>query len=42
MIANIWQKHFVTWTLQKIYKKYLEDFECGAGEGWIRSVGSIV
>jgi hypothetical protein len=31
-----------TWTLRKVYKKYLESFKCGAGEGWRRSVGSIV
>jgi hypothetical protein len=31
-----------TWTLRKVDQKYLESFECGAGEGWKRSVGPIV
>jgi uncharacterized protein YacL (UPF0231 family) len=28
-----------TWTIQKVDKKYQEINECGAGEGWRRSVG---
>jgi hypothetical protein len=29
------------WTLRKVDQKYLESFECGAGEEW-RSVGPTV
>jgi hypothetical protein len=29
------------WTLPKVDKKYLEICECGVGEGWGRSLGSI-
>ena len=28
-----------TWTLRKVDQKYVESFQCGAGEGWIRAVG---
>ena len=31
-----------TWTLRAADQKYLESFECGAGEGWRRSVGPIM
>jgi len=31
-----------TWTLQEVDQKHLESFECGAGEGWKRSVGLIL
>jgi len=31
-----------TWTLRKVDLKYLGSFECGAGEGWRRSVGPIM
>jgi hypothetical protein len=31
-----------TWTLRAADQKYLESFKCGAGEGWKRSVGSIM
>ena len=31
-----------TWTVRKVDQKYLESLKCGAGEGWIRSVGPIV
>jgi hypothetical protein len=30
-----------TWALRKVDQKYLESFECGAGEGW-RSPGPFV
>jgi hypothetical protein len=30
------------WTLPKVDQKYLEIFECGAGEGWGRSLWQIV
>jgi hypothetical protein len=28
--------------IREVEKKYLEILICGAGEGWIRSVGGIV
>jgi hypothetical protein len=31
-----------TWTLGEVYRKYLEILQCGAGEGWRRSVGLIM
>jgi hypothetical protein len=31
-----------TWTLWKVDQKYLEILKCDAGEGWRRSVGSIL
>jgi hypothetical protein len=31
-----------TWTLRAADQKYLESLKCGAGEGWRRSVGSIM
>jgi hypothetical protein len=31
-----------TWTLRAVDQKHLESFECGAGEGWKRSVGLII
>ena len=37
MKCYIWSTAFYgaeTWTLRKVYQKYLESFECGAGEGW--------
>ena len=30
-----------TWTLRAVDQKHLESLECGAGEGWKRSVGLI-
>ena len=31
-----------TWTLRAVDQKHLESCECGAGEGWKRSVGLIM
>ena len=31
-----------TWTLRAADQKYLEGLKCGAGQGWIRSVGPIM
>ena len=30
------------WTLRAVDQKHLESFKCGVGEGWRRSVGSIM
>ena len=41
----IWSMTFYgaeTWTLRAADQKYLENFKCGAGEGWKRSVGPIM
>jgi hypothetical protein len=31
-----------TWTLRAVDQKQLENLKCGPGEGWRRSVGTIV
>ena len=31
-----------TWTLRAVDQKHLETLECGAGEGWRRSVGPMM
>jgi hypothetical protein len=31
-----------SWTFRKLGRKYLEGFECGAGEGWRRLAGLVI